>query len=392
MRTQVAIVGGGPAGLLLGRLLDRCGIDNILLERRSPEYVQARVRAGVLEQGTVNVLHEAGVADRLDREGLVHDGVSIVYRGHRERIDFKGLVGRSVTVYGQTEVTHDLMRARAASGAHSLYEVDGVRLDGLESAHPVVSCTHAGQSVRIECDYVAGCDGFHGPSRQAIPQAKLRVFERTYPFAWLGIMADVPPVESELIYSGHQDGFALCSMRSPTRSRYYVQVPAGTRVEDWPDERFWTTLKARLPEDVARRVHVGPSFAKSVTQLHSMAVEPMQHGRLFLVGDAAHIVPPAGAKGLNLAVGDAYTLYRLLRRAYQEHDSSAPERYSEYCLRRVWNAERFSWWMTTGLHRLDEDGFEQRVHAADISYSLHSEFGRRCIADNYTGLPFAALA
>lgn len=391
MRTQVAIIGGGPSGLLLGRLLDRCGIDNIVLERRSPEYVLGRVRAGVLEQGTVEVMHEAGVGDRMDRQGLVHEGVSVIYRGRRERIDFKGLVGRTVMVYGQTEVTHDLMRARSDDGTQSLYEVDRVRLDGLESTRPVVRCVQAGRDVEIECDYVAGCDGFHGPSRASIPPDELRVFERTYSFAWLGVMADVPPVENELVYVGHRDGFALCSMRSRSRSRYYVQVPADARVEDWPDARFWKTLLARLPEDVAVRVQTGPAFAKSVTPLHSVVVEPMQYGRLFLVGDAAHIVPPTGAKGLNLAVGDAYILYRLLRRACRQHDPDALGRYSELCLERVWNAERFSWWMTTGLHRLDEDGFDQRVHAADIAYSLHSECGRRCIADNYTGLPFPAI-
>lgn len=391
MRTQVAIIGAGPSGLLLGRLLDRCGIDNIVLERRSPEYVQARIRAGVLEQGTVEVLREAGVADRLDAEGLVHEGVSIVYRGKRERIDFKALVGRTITLYGQTQVTRDLMAARAASGAQSLYEVEDVRLEGVDGEYPVVHCRHAGAPVRIECDYVAGCDGFHGPCRAAIPSERLKVFERTYPFGWLGVMADVPPVEDELIYVGHPDGFALCSMRSSTRSRYYVQVPAGARVEDWSDERFWAALKARLPEDVAAKVHTGPSIAKSITPLHSFAVEPMQYGRLFLVGDAAHIVPPTGAKGLNLAVGDAYILYWLLRRAYAEHAPGLLERYSALCLERVWNAERFTWWMTTSLHRLNEDAFEQRIHAADVLYTTHTETGRRCIADNYTGVPFAGI-
>ncbi|HEU0276933.1 MAG TPA: 4-hydroxybenzoate 3-monooxygenase [Rhodanobacteraceae bacterium] len=391
MRTRVAIIGAGPSGLLLGHLLDRCGIDNIVLERRSPEYVQARIRAGVLEQGTVEVLREAGVGERMDREGLVHEGVSIVYRGRRTRIDFRSLVGRTITLYGQTEVTHDLMRARAEGGAQSLYEVSDVQLEGLDSTQPVVRCLHAGKPVEIRCDYVAGCDGFHGPSRVAIPADRLRVFERAYPFGWLGVMAEVPPVEDELIYVGHQSGFALCSMRSHTRSRYYVQVPAGARVEEWSDQRFWDALRARLPADVAQRVHTGPSIAKSITPLHSLAVEPMQYGRLFLVGDAAHIVPPTGAKGLNLAVGDAYTLYHLLRRACLDHDPEALAGYSTLCLTRVWNAERFTWWMTTGLHRLDEDGFEQRVHAADVAYSLGTPAGQCCIADNYTGLPFPAI-
>ncbi|MGH8152399.1 MAG: 4-hydroxybenzoate 3-monooxygenase [Rhodanobacteraceae bacterium] len=391
MKTQVAIIGAGPSGLLLGRLLECAGIDNVILERRTPDYVRGRIRAGVLEYGSADVLREAGVSECMDRDGLVHEGISIVFHGHRERIDFKGLVGRTVTIYGQTQVTRDLMEARSASGAPSVYGVEQVALHDIASEHPSVGYMKDGAAHRLECDYIAGCDGFHGPSRHAIPRDRLRVFERTYPFGWLGVLADVHPISDELIYVGHQRGFALCSMRSHTRSRYYVQVDKDEHVEDWSDDHFWEELRARLPEDVAARLETGPSIGKSITPLHSFAVEPMHYGRLFLAGDAAHIVPPTGAKGLNLAVSDVYTLYRLLRAAYRDHRPEIMQRYSELCLQRVWKAERFTWWMTTALHRLDQDAFGQRIQAADVSYNMGTVAGRTCLAENYTGLPYEPI-
>lgn len=387
MRTQVAIIGAGPSGLLLGRLLDCYGIDNVILERRDPGYVLGRIRAGVLEHGSVALLREAGVADRMEREGHVHDGVSIIIDGHRERIDFKGLTGHSITVYGQTEITHDLMDARRASGGPCIYSAQDVALHGIDTDHPSVTCRKDGATHTIECDYVAGCDGFHGPSRQAIPTASVRTFQRDYPFGWLGLMADTPPVEAELIYAKHARGFALCSMRSATRSRYYVQVPTSERVENWSDDRFWDELKARLPADVAVRLQTGPSIEKSITRLHSFIVEPMQYGRLFLAGDAAHILPPTGAKGLNSALGDIHVLSRLLRRACKTGQPEALAQYSDICLRRIWKAQRFAWWMTSTLHRFDHDPFSQRIQEAEGAYALSTVAARTSIAENYTGLP-----
>lgn len=393
MNTQVAIIGAGPSGLLLGQLLHNAGIDNVILERQSPDYVLGRIRAGVLEQGMVDLLREAGVAARMDREGLPHDGFQLAFDGRCERIDLKGLTGgKSVMVYGQTEVTRDLMEARQASGAVTLYNTSQVQLHELKGERPYLTFEHEGRTQRLECDYIAGCDGFHGVSRQSIPAGVLQEFERVYPFGWLGILADTPPVHEELIYANHARGFALCSMRSPTRTRYYVQVGAEEKVEDWSDERFWDELKRRLPSEIASQLITGPSIEKSIAPLRSFVVEPMQYGRLFLLGDAAHIVPPTGAKGLNLAASDVSTLYRILLKVYREGRVDLLERYSAVCLKRIWKAERFSWWMTSMLHRFpDTDAFSRRMQETELDYFVSSEAGRKTIAENYVGLPYEAI-
>ena len=393
MNTQVAIIGAGPSGLLLGQLLHNAGIDNIILERQSPDYVLGRIRAGVLEQGMVDLLREADVAARMDREGLPHDGFQLAFDGRCERIDLKALTGgKGVMVYGQTEVTRDLMEARQTSGAVTLYNTSQVQLHELKGERPYLTFEHEGRSQRLECDYIAGCDGFHGVSRQSIPAGVLKEFERVYPFGWLGILADTPPVHEELIYANHERGFALCSMRSPTRTRYYVQVAAEEKVEDWSDERFWDELKRRLPDQVASQLITGPSIEKSIAPLRSFVVEPMQYGRLFLLGDAAHIVPPTGAKGLNLAASDVSTLYRILLKVYREGRTDLLERYSAICLRRIWKAERFSWWMTSMLHRFpDTDAFSRRMQETELDYFVSSEAGRRTIAENYVGLPYEPI-
>lgn len=393
MKTQVAIIGAGPSGLLLGQLLQRAGIDNVILERRSGEYVLSRIRAGVLEQGMVDLLREAGVDRRMDAEGLPHDGVELAFDNRRVRIDLAALTGgKQVMVYGQTEVTRDLMEARAAEGGQTLYEVDNVQPHDLETDAPYITFEHNGETQRLDCDYVAGCDGYHGVSRQSIPADRLKTFERVYPFGWLGLLSDTPPVSDELIYARHERGFALCSMRSQTRSRYYVQVPLDEKVEDWSDARFWEELKRRLPEDVAANLVTGPSLEKSIAPLRSFVAEPMQHGRLFLVGDAAHIVPPTGAKGLNLAASDVNTLYRLMVKVYHEGRIDLVPRYSQTCLKRVWKAERFSWWMTSILHKFSEDeDFGARMQQAELDYVTGSEAGLTTIAENYVGLPYEPL-
>ncbi|HAJ88042.1 MAG TPA: 4-hydroxybenzoate 3-monooxygenase, partial [Pseudomonas sp.] len=322
-------------------------IPNVIIERQTPEYVLGRIRAGVLEQGMVNLLREAGVAERMDREGQIHEGVELAFGERRVRVDLKALTGGdTVMVYGQTEVTRDLMDARKASAAPIFYGVPDVQLHDLKGEVPWVSFTLNGETVRLDCDHIAGCDGFHGVSRRSIPAGALTEFERIYPFGWLGLLSDTPPVAGELIYASHERGFALCSMRSATRSRYYLQVGLEEKVEDWSDQRFWDELRRRLPEDVAARLITGPSLEKSIAPLRSSVVEPMQYGHLFLVGDAAHIVPPTGAKGLNLAASDVSTLYRILLKVYREGRVDLLERYSPICLRRIWKAERFSWWMT----------------------------------------------
>ncbi|TBU78960.1 4-hydroxybenzoate 3-monooxygenase [Phytopseudomonas daroniae] len=393
MKTSVAIIGAGPSGLLLGQLLHKAGIDNVILERQSPDYVLGRIRAGVLEQGMVDLLREAGVGARMEREGLVHDGFELAFDGRRERIDLKGLSGgKTVMIYGQTEVTRDLMEARTANGAPIHYEVSDVQLHDLKDGTPHVTYRKNGKEHRLDCDYIAGCDGFHGVSRQSIPAEALQVFERIYPFGWLGVLADTPPVAEELIYASHPRGFALCSMRSPTRTRYYVQVGLEEQVEDWPDERFWDELRSRLPADTAASLVTGPSIEKSIAPLRSFVVEPMQYGRLFLLGDAAHIVPPTGAKGLNLAASDVNTLYRILLKVYREGRTDLLERYSSICLRRVWKAERFSWWMTGLLHNFpDTDAFTARMRQTELDYFVGSEAGRTSIAENYVGLPYEAI-
>ncbi|WP_419795309.1 4-hydroxybenzoate 3-monooxygenase [Pseudomonas palleroniana] len=393
MKTQVAIIGAGPSGLLLGQLLHNAGIQTLILERQSADYVQGRIRAGVLEQGMVDLLREAGVSRRMDAEGLVHDGFELALDGELTHIDLKTLTGgQSVMIYGQTEVTRDLMAARAAAGAVTLYEASNVQPHDLKTERPWVTFEHQGETFRLECDYVAGCDGFHGVARQSIPAESLSVFERVYPFGWLGILADTPPIHAELVYAKHARGFALCSMRSATRSRYYLQVPVDESLEAWPDERFWDELKNRLPGPLAQQLVTGPSIEKSIAPLRSFVVEPMQYGRLFLLGDAAHIVPPTGAKGLNLAASDVSTLYRILLKVYREGRVDLLEKYSAICLRRVWKAERFSWWMTSMLHQFPEaDSFSQRIAQSELEYFIHSQAGRQTIAENYVGLPYEAI-
>ncbi|KRB93524.1 4-hydroxybenzoate 3-monooxygenase [Noviherbaspirillum sp. Root189] len=388
MKTQVAIIGAGPSGLLLAQLLHRQGIETVILEAKSPEYVLGRIRAGVLEQGTVELIREAGAGARMDREGHVHEGFSLSFSGRRERINLKELTGKTVTVYGQTEVTRDLMEVRKATGGISIYEVQDVQLHDFDTDKPRVTYIKDGEQAELECDYIAGCDGFHGVSRKSAPRDKLKTFERVYPFGWLGILSRTPPVSHELIYANHERGLALCSMRSDNLSRYYVQCSLDDKVEDWSDERFWGELKARLPEDVATSMVTGPAIEKSIAPLRSFVAEPMKFGRMFLVGDAAHIVPPTGAKGLNLAASDVYTLYHVLRKAYREGRIDLLDKYSELCLRRIWKAERFSWWMTSVLHKLGEDPFGQRIQLAELEYYTGTLAGRTTIAENYVGLPY----
>jgi len=388
-RTQVAIVGAGPAGLLLGQLLARAGVDAVIVERQSAEYVRARIRAGVLETGTVGLLEEAGVGARLHAEGLVHEGIELAFDGRRHRIDFAGLVGRHVTVYGQTEVTRDLMAARSAIGAATVYEATEVALHGLDTDGPAVSFRSGGREHRIVCDWVAGCDGYHGVARTSIPAAVLRTYERVYPFGWLGVLCDTPPVSPELIYANHPRGFALCSMRSKTRSRYYVQCGLDQRVEDWPDERFFDELRARLDAPAAASLVTGPSIEKSIAPLRSFVAEPMRWGRLCLAGDAAHIVPPTGAKGLNLAAADVRVLARALVDHYRSGRTDGLDRYSERCLARVWKAVRFSWWFTTLMHRFPDTGeFGQKIQEAELGYLVGSRAAATSLAENYVGLPF----
>lgn len=393
MKTQVAIIGAGPSGLLLGQLLQREGISNVILEAKSADYVLGRIRAGVLEQGSADLLREAGAGERMDREGHVHEGFTLAFAGRRERIDLKGLTGgKTVMVYGQTEVTRDLMAAREAAGGVTYYEARDVRPEGFYGDRPRVSFVKDGERVEIECDYIAGCDGFHGVCRQSVPREAITCFERVYPFGWLGILSRTPPAAPELIYASHERGFALCSMRSDTLSRYYVQCSLDDKVEDWSDDRFWDELKRRLPEDVAATLTTGPSIEKSIAPLRSFVAEPMTFGRMFLVGDAAHIVPPTGAKGLNLAASDVRTLHRVLSIRYREGREDILDQYSPACLRRIWKAERFSWWMTSLLHRLDDDPFSRRMQLADLDYFTHSTAGRTTIAENYVGLPYEPIA
>jgi p-hydroxybenzoate 3-monooxygenase len=390
MRTQIAIIGAGPSGLLLGQLLTRQGIDNIILERKDPDYVRARIRAGVLEQGTVGMLEEAGVAGRLHREGLIHDGFALAFGGRDHRIDLRTLTGgKTVTVYGQTEVTADLMDARAEAGAVTIYEAEDIELHDFDGDSPRVSYSKDGLRHELACDFIAGCDGYHGISRKSVPADALTEFERVYPFGWLGVLADVPPAAHELVYANHTDGFALCSMRSPTRSRYYIQAALDERIEDWSDTRFFDELRRRLPEEVADGVTAGPSIEKSIAPLRSFVAEPMRFGRLFLAGDAAHIVPPTGAKGLNLAASDVRYLFDAFVDYYREHSSAGIDGYSARALRRVWKAERFSWWMTTMLHRFPADSpFAQRIQQAELDYVASSVAASTSVAENYVGLPY----
>ena len=393
MRTQVAIIGAGPCGLLLGQLLYKAGIDTVILERQSPDYVLGRIRAGVLEQVTVELLEEAGVSERLHQEGLVHGGFEMLFQGRRHRIDMHQLTGgKNVTVYGQTEVTRDLMDARQAAGLPSVYDAANVTVHDFDGAKPVVryETDEPQGKVRheLQCDFIAGCDGFHGVCRASVPAAAITEYEKVYPFGWLGVLADVPPVSHELIYANTERGFALCSMRSATRSRYYVQCELSDKVERWSDDAFWAELRSRLDPEAREHLVTGPSLEKSIAPLRSFVAEPMRFGNLFLAGDAAHIVPPTGAKGLNLAATDVKFLSAAFIDHYRDHSPAGIDGYSGRCLRRVWRAARFSWWLTSLMHRFpDTAGFGQKVQEAELDYLVNSEAASRALAENYVGLP-----
>ena len=392
-RTQVAIIGGGPAGLLLGQLLHKAGINAILIERQSPDYVLSRIRAGVLEQVSMDLLDEAGVGARMHREGLVHGGFDMLFKGERHRIDMQALTGgQQVMVYGQTEVTRDLMDARQAAGLPTIYDAANVTVHDFDTDRPNVRYETTGpngtEQHEIACDFIAGCDGFHGVCRASAPRSAIREYEKIYPFGWLGVLADTPPVHHELIYVNSPRGFALCSQRSHTRSRYYLQVPLTDKVENWSDEAFWDELRLRLDPAARAQLVTGPSIEKSIAPLRSFVTEPMRFGRMFLAGDAAHIVPPTGAKGLNLAASDVKYLSGAFIEFYRDKTAAGIDAYSERCLRRVWRAERFSWWFTSLMHRFPENGeIGQKLQEAELDYIVHSEAGSRSVAENYVGLP-----
>jgi p-hydroxybenzoate 3-monooxygenase len=389
-RTQVGIIGAGPAGLLLAQLLDKAGISSVILERRDRAYVEGRIRAGVLEQGTVDLLNEAGVGERCAREGLVHKGCYISIEDERFEINFEELTGgKHVVVYGQTEVTKDLINARLAGGGDLRFDCENVAIHDIESDKPRLSYMSAGEPHEVVCDFIAGCDGFHGVARQAMPASLLRVYERVYPFGWLGILAEAPPVLDELIYARHPRGFALYSMRSPKVVRHYIQCLPDTDPEDWPDDRVWDELRLRLPKGDQDKLVTGRVFEKSVTPMRSFVAEPMRFGRMFLAGDAAHIVPPTGAKGLNLAASDVHYLRNALVSYYKTNSSEGLDGYSTQALARIWKAQRFSWWMTSMLHNFGpQDDFDSRVRGAELAYVLSSRAGQTSLAENYVGLPF----
>ena len=387
-RTQVAIIGSGPAGLLLGHLLRQGGVEVVLLERQSQEHVLSRIRAGVLETVTTDLLHRLGIDARMNAEGLPHEGFALADGERLIRIDIAGLTGRQVMVYGQTEVTKDLIDAAPERGIEIVWEAGDLALHDIDGGAPFVTYTRDGETRRLDCDFIAGCDGFHGPSKRAVPAGVGREYEKVYPFGWLGILADVPPCDHELIYANHERGFALASMRSPTRSRYYVQVPLDEKLEDWPDERIWDELGVRLGPEAAARITRGPSIEKSIAPLRSYVFEPMGHGRLFLAGDAAHIVPPTGAKGLNLASSDVAYLSEALLGFYRGGDEQGLKGYSDRALARVWKSERFSWYLTNLMHRFPaNDAFDRRMQVAELEYIAGSEAMRTAIAENYAGLP-----
>lgn len=388
-KTQVCIVGSGPAGLLLSQLLHNAGISSIIVDRQSRERIESRIRAGVLEWGSVETLQEAGIGERMFREGLPHDGFDLAFDGDRHRIDLKALTGKQVMVYGQTELTIDLIANRLDQGCEIIFSAQDVQPVDIDSTAPKVRYEKDGELFEIACDFIAGCDGFHGISRQSIPEPARRSFERVYPFGWLGVLLEKPPVSEELIYASHQRGFALCSMRSPTRSRYYVQCPLSDKIEDWPDDRFWEELSIRIGPDVSAKLETGESFEKSIAPLRSFVSEPMRYGNLFLAGDAAHIVPPTGAKGLNLAISDVRILSQALIEHYKMSNEERLINYSQTCLRRVWKVERFSWYMSTMLHQFPENSdFERRMQRAEFDYIADSETASRSLAENYVGLPF----
>lgn len=389
MRTQVAIIGAGPSGLLLGQLLANAGIDAVILERQTGDYVLSRIRAGVLEQVSIDLMDEAGVGTRMHAEGLVHGGFDMLFNGERHRVDLNRLTGgKNVMVYGQTELTKDLMDARAAAGLTTLYQASQVQVHDFDTTQPYVTYEHEGQAQRLDCDFIAGCDGFHGVCRASVPRGAITEFEKVYPFGWLGLLSDTPPVHEELIYVNSPRGFALCSQRSKTRSRYYLQVPLSDQVEAWSDEAFWQELRLRLDPEANERLVTGASIEKSIAPLRSFVTEPLRFGRMFLAGDAGHIVPPTGAKGLNLAAADVKYLFDGLREYYDERSEAGIDRYSELALARIWRAERFSWWFTKIMHHFPDDGpIGEKFQVAELDYLMHSEAGLRTIAENYVGLP-----
>ena len=389
MRTQVAIIGAGPSGLLLGQILSRAGISTLILERQSADHVLGRIRAGVLEQGTIDLLEAAGVGQRLQRQGLVHGGFELLFKGARHRIDLQALTGgRQVMVYGQTELTRDLMEARAAAGQPSVYQASELSIHDFAGQQPRVRYVSQGRQHELACDFIAGCDGFHGVCRASVPRGAITEYEKVYPFGWLGLLADVPPVSPELIYANTERGFALCSMRSTSRARYYLQCPLTDTLSQWTDQAFWNELKNRLDPQAREQLVTGPAIEKGIAPLRSFVAEPMRFGRLFLAGDAAHIVPPTGAKGLNLAASDINYLSAALREFYQDSSSAGIDSYSARCLRRVWRAERFSWWFTSLMHQFPEaGGFGQKLQEAELDYLVHSTAAATALAENYVGLP-----
>ena len=392
-KTQVAIIGAGPSGLLLGLLLDKQGIDNVILERVTGDYVLGRIRAGVLEQGFAKLVREAGAAEKMDTLGEVHDAVEFAFNNDRVELKLEELTGEDVIVYGQVDITKDMMEEREKRGLETVYEATKVQPHEVKSETPYITYEKDGVKYKLECDYIAGCDGFHGVSRQTIPEDVRTEYEKVYPFGWLGLMADVKPINAHLIYAKNDRGFALASMRSQTRSRYYIQVPLEDKIEDWSDEAFWDEFEKRMPESARKNLTRGPSIEKSIVPTRSFICEPLQYGNLFLVGDAGHIVPPTGAKGLNLAASDVATLYKIMTKVYKEGDKKCIEQYSPIALRRIWNGVRFSWWMTDLLHNFDEtkDEFDRKMETSELSFFLKSEAGRKVIAEQYVGLPYEDL-
>ena len=392
MQTQVGIIGGGPSGLCLARLLSQSGIKSVILERQDRAYVEARIRAGILEQGMIDLMRKAGVGARMDREGLLHDGIVLTVDDRVERVDLSGLTGgKQVMVYGQTELTRDLYDAVLKDeNITVVFHARDVHPTGFLEGRPVLEFVTDGQQTKLACDWIAGCDGYHGASRAAVPRSMITEYEKIYPFGWLGLLSDTPPVHEELIYSNHKRGFALCSMRSHTRSRYYVQVGLDEKVEDWSDDRFWDEIRRRLPAQFAEKMVTGASIEKSIAPLRSFVAEPLRYGKMFLVGDAGHIVPPTGAKGLNLAASDMYYLSTALIAFYKDGRSDLLDRYAETALRRIWAAVRFSWWFTSISHKFNNDPIERKIQQAEIDYLMGSVAGRTTIAENYVGLPFDA--
>jgi len=388
LRHQVVIIGAGPAGLLLGCLLDKVGINNIILERQTKDYVLARIRAGILEQTTVDMLHYVGAGARLQADGIPHHGVNIAFGQEVENIALGASTGgKVVTAYGQTEVTKDLYDLRMKNGSPVIYSAENVSISDFDSDNPTVSYDQDGKTTTIDCELIAGCDGYHGVSRASIPQSAINVFEKIYPFGWLGLLADTPPVSTEVVYANAERGFALCSMRSMTRSRYYIQCGVDDHVDNWSDDAFWDELKRRLPAQLADEIITGPSLEKSIAPLRSFVAEPLRFGRLVLAGDAAHVVPPTGAKGLNLAFSDIHYLYEAMKAFFADGDNGALDQYSLKALNRVWKTERFSWYLTNLTHRFNDDPFEQRMKEAELAYITSSEAGRQTLAENYVGLP-----